>query len=79
MHVSLDPLLTALLPFYDQALAKMNALRSLLFLSTFISASISVTITDIQGPAFQSPYAGKAVTNVTALVTAKVRTYHVLE
>ncbi|TDL22261.1 DNase I-like protein [Rickenella mellea] len=34
-------------------------------------AAHSVKVTDIQGPAFQSPLAGQVVTNLTALVTAK--------
>ena len=36
----------------------------------------SVSITDIQGPAFQSPLAGQSVQNVTGIVTAKVRLLH---
>ena len=31
-----------------------------------------LSITDIQGVSFQSPYAGQFVTNVTGIVTAKV-------
>lgn len=70
---------TALYPLYLQALAKMNSLRSFLFLSTLISGSLSVTVSDIQGPAFQSPFAGKVVSNLTGLVTAKVCTLYYID
>lgn len=44
-------------------------LFSLLLLTSLVGA---VSITDIQGPAFQSPYVGQVVHNVTGIVSAKV-------
>ncbi|KAL0580123.1 hypothetical protein V5O48_001899 [Marasmius crinis-equi] len=49
----------------------MDRLYSLVFWSSFIGVCTSTTITDIQGPAWQSPFAGQNVTNVTGIVTAK--------
>lgn len=41
-------------------------------LATLSPAVHSISVTDIQGPGFQSPYANQVVSNITALVTAKV-------
>lgn len=43
-----------------------------LVLLTSLPKVLSVSITDIQGPFFQSPLKGQAVTNVTGVVVAKV-------
>ena len=55
------------------------ALRSLglwATLTLFVALVASLDVTDIQGPAFLSPYAGQTVHNVTGVVTAKVRFAH---
>lgn len=50
----------------------MSGLSSLLFWVTCATAVSSVSITDIQGTAWQSPLVGQAVANLTGIVTAKV-------
>ncbi|KAF9013486.1 Endonuclease/exonuclease/phosphatase [Cyathus striatus] len=49
----------------------MNKLLSFVLLSSYLYAASSITIADIQGPAFQSPLVGQTVHNVTGVVTAK--------
>lgn len=48
----------------------VNWLQSVVFVTSYIAAA-SPTITQIQGPAFQSPLKGQAVQNLTGVVTAK--------
>ena len=50
----------------------MQHLLSLTALAVSVSA---VSITEIQGTSFISPFNGKSVSNVTGIVTAKVRAY----
>ncbi|KAH8108668.1 Endonuclease/exonuclease/phosphatase [Phellopilus nigrolimitatus] len=47
------------------------AMLSSLFLAVCVSLVSPVSVSDIQGPAFLSPFAGKTVSNVSGLVTAK--------
>ncbi|THV05257.1 DNase I-like protein [Dendrothele bispora CBS 962.96] len=49
----------------------MNSLRTLLLWSTLITVTTSVKVTDIQGNAWLSPFAGQTVSNVTGVITAK--------
>lgn len=51
--------------------AIMAKLYSLLFFTSAITVVFSTTISDIKGNAWLSPFANKAVQNVTGLVTAK--------
>ncbi|KAK7469141.1 hypothetical protein VKT23_003631 [Stygiomarasmius scandens] len=65
-------LVASLVPRFQVAWeVTMNSFRSLLLWSTLISATTSVKVTDIQGPAWLSPFAGQTVSNVTGIVTAK--------
>ena len=63
----------------DSFSATTIPLRLAMFLSPFlvlcVPLSAALQITDIQGPAFRSPFEGVTVDNVTGIVTAKVR-YH---
>ncbi|KAI5116995.1 hypothetical protein M0805_002666 [Coniferiporia weirii] len=47
------------------------AMLSSFALATCVSVISAVSVTDIQGPAFLSPFSGKEVSNLTGLVTAK--------
>ncbi|KDR77188.1 hypothetical protein GALMADRAFT_225318 [Galerina marginata CBS 339.88] len=49
----------------------MARLYALVLLASYFSIVSSVSITDIQGPAFLSPLVGQTVQNLTGLVTAK--------
>ncbi|TFK74772.1 DNase I-like protein [Pluteus cervinus] len=49
----------------------MKRLSSFAFFSSFVGVAISVSVADVQGPAFQSPLVGQSVKNVTGIVTAK--------
>lgn len=50
----------------------MNWLQSVVFATSYIAAASPITITQIQGPAFQSSLNGRTVQNLTGVVTAKV-------
>ncbi|KAF9554721.1 DNase I-like protein [Agrocybe pediades] len=53
----------------------MTKLYSLLFVTSYLSTIVSsVSVTDIQGPAYLSPLVGQTVQNLTGLVTAKSST-----
>ncbi|KAI0059548.1 DNase I-like protein [Artomyces pyxidatus] len=41
------------------------------FVASFPGLTASINITDIQGPAFQSPFAGQTLQNITGVVSAK--------
>ena len=60
-----DPLLN----FTAQSAAMLSP--ALALVASFALAS-AVTITDIQGPAFRSPFEGQTVNGVVGIVTAKV-------
>ena len=52
----------------------MKHLATVKVLTLLISGILAVTISDIQGIAFQSPLAGQFVHGLTGIVTAKVST-----
>ena len=52
-----------------------TAMLSPFLLAACFSVVSSVTVTDIQGPAFRSPLEGQTVNNLTGIVTAKVGHY----
>ncbi|KAF9046318.1 Endonuclease/exonuclease/phosphatase [Panaeolus papilionaceus] len=52
----------------------MAKLYSLLFWSCYVAVASSVTVSDIQGPAWRSPLSGQTVQGVTGIVTAKAST-----
>ena len=51
-------------------------LSALALAACIATVARSVSVTDIQGPAFLSPLVGQTVANVTGVVTAKVK--HIL-
>jgi len=50
----------------------MARISTLFLFTAYLSVVSSITVTDIQGIAYQSPLVGQTVSNLTALVTAKV-------
>jgi len=51
----------------------MAKLSMFFFLTAYVSVQVSsISVTDIQGIAYQSPLIGQTINNLTALVTAKV-------
>ena len=51
----------------------MAKLSTFFFLTAYVSVQVSsISVTDIQGIAYQSPLVGQTINNLTALVTAKV-------
>jgi hypothetical protein len=53
--------------------AIMAKLSTFFLLTAYVSVQFSsISITDIQGIAYQSPLIGQTINNLTALVTAKV-------
>ena len=57
-------------PLLDMA---TRFLHTLAVLSALYEGTASTSIAEIQGNAYQSPFAGQKVSGVTGLVTAKVR------
>lgn len=62
---------TPLLDFTSDINVMLSSLWSLVAAASD-PVALSVSVTDIQGPAFQSPLAGHTVQNLIGLVTAKV-------
>lgn len=51
----------------------MAKLSTFFFLTAYVSVQVSsISVTDIQGIAYQSPLVEQTINNLTALVTAKV-------
>lgn len=67
----MEALRLILVVLHEEIESMLNKLYALVFVGSLVSLCAATTVTDIQGPAFQSPLVGKTV-NVTALVTAKV-------
>lgn len=64
----MDGIVDPLLNFTVQS----TAMLSPVLLASYFALASAVTITDIQGPAFRSPFEGQTVKNVAGIVTAKV-------
>ena len=52
----------------------MGKFTPLLVALTYAAVAASVSITDIQGISWQSPFVGQTVNNLTGIVSAKVST-----